>query len=241
MAILKLKDNNGNVYEVPAIVGPKGDDYILTESDKQEIATEASKLFTKSSIGLGNVDNTSDANKPVSTAQREAIIVAQSKAYSDAGTYTDKIVAEYQPKLVSGTNLKTVNGQSLLGSGNITLGGLQLTYLGDFALGSFNIPSTAKGIVYAIRQNHNTGMRHEIFKYGIIYGSPSNSYSTTYHLGFTDVDLKNMGMYISVEEEKQMLLHFVYNNGIECTINTLKELVSSERDIVIECPVWIIE
>jgi len=58
--------------------------------------------LTKSDVGLGNVDNTSDANKPVSTAQATAI-------------------AAKQDTLVSGTNIKTLEGQSLLGAGNIDL------------------------------------------------------------------------------------------------------------------------
>ena len=41
--------------------------------------------ITKANIGLGNVDNTSDANKPVSTAQQEAMdsLFAQAKKYAD--------------------------------------------------------------------------------------------------------------------------------------------------------------
>lgn len=35
MSVLKFKDENGNIIEVAAI---KGDPYILTESDKTEIA-----------------------------------------------------------------------------------------------------------------------------------------------------------------------------------------------------------
>jgi hypothetical protein len=38
MAILKIRDENGNVQEVPAIKGDKGDAYVLTDADKQEIA-----------------------------------------------------------------------------------------------------------------------------------------------------------------------------------------------------------
>ena len=44
MAILKIRDENGNVVEVPALKGnkgdkgDKGDDYILTDMDKSEIA-----------------------------------------------------------------------------------------------------------------------------------------------------------------------------------------------------------
>lgn len=59
--------------------------------------------LNKSAVGLGNVDNTSDVNKPVSTAQATAIGLKQDT-------------------LVSGTTIKTVNGNSLLGSGNIVLG-----------------------------------------------------------------------------------------------------------------------
>lgn len=35
MSVLKIKDENGNVIEIPAL---KGEDYILTNEDKQEIA-----------------------------------------------------------------------------------------------------------------------------------------------------------------------------------------------------------
>jgi len=57
---------------------------------------------TKAQIGLGNVDNTSDANKPVSTLVQSALNLKQDV-------------------LVSGTNIKTINGVSILGSGNIDL------------------------------------------------------------------------------------------------------------------------
>lgn len=38
MAILKIRNENGQVQEILAIRGKKGDSYILTESDKEEIA-----------------------------------------------------------------------------------------------------------------------------------------------------------------------------------------------------------
>lgn len=61
--------------------------------------------LTKSAVGLSNVDNTSDTDKPISTATQTAL---------DAK----------QDTLVSGTNIKTVGGQTLLGSGDIPAGGL---------------------------------------------------------------------------------------------------------------------
>lgn len=63
---------------------------------------------TKAQVGLGNVDNTSDATKPVSTAQAAAIAA---------------VAGAKQDTLVSGTNIKTINGTSLLGPGNLTLAG----------------------------------------------------------------------------------------------------------------------
>ena len=57
-------------------------------------------VLTKTSIGLDKVENTSDLNKPISTATQTAL-------------------NKKQDTLVSGTNIKTVHGQSVLGSGDI--------------------------------------------------------------------------------------------------------------------------
>jgi hypothetical protein len=67
---------------------------------------------TKFQIGLGNADNTSDANKPISTATQTALNAKQDT-------------------LVSGTNIKTINGTSVLGSGDIVTS-VQLSYRHDF-------------------------------------------------------------------------------------------------------------
>ena len=55
-------------------------------------------------LGLGNVDNTSDANKPISVATASAL-------------------ATKQPTLVSASNIKTINGSSILGSGDLVVSG----------------------------------------------------------------------------------------------------------------------
>ena len=46
MAILKIKDADGNIYDIPAIKGPKGDPYTLTEEDKEQIVKEVLESFT---------------------------------------------------------------------------------------------------------------------------------------------------------------------------------------------------
>lgn len=45
MAILKIRDANGNVQEILVIKGDKGDSYILTEADKTEIANIVASLM----------------------------------------------------------------------------------------------------------------------------------------------------------------------------------------------------
>lgn len=66
---------------------------------------------TKVQVGLGNVNNTSDLDKPISTATQAALDTKQAT-------------------LVSGSNIKTINGNSILGSGDInfkTINGQELT------------------------------------------------------------------------------------------------------------------
>jgi hypothetical protein len=57
-----------------------------------KIATAVAAL-TKSSVGLGNVDNTADASKPVSTAQATAIATAKSEAIADATSQVSALIA----------------------------------------------------------------------------------------------------------------------------------------------------
>lgn len=54
--VLRVRDNEGNVIEIPAIKGEPGKDYVLTETDKAEIAQQAAGLVDTallSAIGSG--------------------------------------------------------------------------------------------------------------------------------------------------------------------------------------------
>ena len=62
------------------------------------------QTLDKNAVSLSNVDNTSDANKPVSTATQTALNAKQDT-------------------LVSATNIKTINGSSVLGSGDLVVSG----------------------------------------------------------------------------------------------------------------------
>jgi hypothetical protein len=78
---------------------------IKSEAPVQSVASKTGAVtLVKGDVGLGNVDNTADADKPISSATQSALNAKQAT-------------------LVSGTNIKTINGDSLLGSGNITISG----------------------------------------------------------------------------------------------------------------------
>jgi hypothetical protein len=57
-----------------------------------KISTAIAAL-TKSSVGLGNVDNTADESKPVSIAQAQAIATAKSEAIADATSQVNAVIA----------------------------------------------------------------------------------------------------------------------------------------------------
>lgn len=81
------------------------DSGFLTTAPVTSVAGKTGAVtLVKADVGLGNVDNTSDANKPISTATQTALNAKQAT-------------------LVSATNIKTINGNSLLGSGDLTISG----------------------------------------------------------------------------------------------------------------------
>lgn len=45
MAILKIRDAEGNIIEITAIKGKDGKDYVLTDEDKQEIAEKVKGML----------------------------------------------------------------------------------------------------------------------------------------------------------------------------------------------------
>ena len=109
-----------NKPTIPSIAGLATTSYVDSQdATKQDILVSGTNVktvegqsilgsgdisITKSDIGLGNVDNTSDLSKPISTAQQTALNAKQDT-------------------LVSATNIKTINGSSVLGSGDLTISG----------------------------------------------------------------------------------------------------------------------
>lgn len=93
--------------------------------------------LTKSDVGLSNVDNTSDVNKPISTATQTALDGKQAT-------------------LVSATNIKTINGTTLLGSGDLVVGGASptiLTLAGNQSTAANTTPITLTDMSFSYAAN----------------------------------------------------------------------------------------
>ena len=83
--------------------GVPAEDYAISADVEEHIADLANPhAVTKTQVGLGNVDNTSDANKPVSTAQATALgfkldryttIASKTASYTLVLTDVDKLIS----------------------------------------------------------------------------------------------------------------------------------------------------
>lgn len=111
---------------------------------------------TKAQVGLGNVDNTSDANKPVSTAQQTALDakenVANKSASTTLGTSDTLYPTQNAVKTYVDTQNTTRDYNSLLRLPvmTITLDGLtDPTNTEDYILGTYTITDTEKGILHS--------------------------------------------------------------------------------------------
>jgi hypothetical protein len=77
---------------------------------------------TKTQVGLGNVDNTSDVNKPVSTAQQTALDLKMSKSVYDPDNRATSYYLKYSEVLNNGSNI-TLNSTHSDNTVLITQGG----------------------------------------------------------------------------------------------------------------------
>ena len=103
------------------------DTALASKADASSIPTKTSQLTNDSGFTTATEVSTNYATKaevPTKTSQLTNDSTYQTKANLDTAlaTKADKTsLASKQDKLVSGTNIKTINDQSILGSGNISI------------------------------------------------------------------------------------------------------------------------
>ena len=109
------------------------DTALASKADASSIPTKTSQLTNDSGFMTSTEVSTTYATKaevPTKTSQLTNDSTYQTKANLDTAlaTKADKSsLASKQDKLVSGTNIKTINDQSLLGSGNISIESTSIT------------------------------------------------------------------------------------------------------------------
>lgn len=82
------------------------------------IVTSLPSVGEKGTIYLIKNNSSTEANN----VYDEYIWLADKNSYEKLGSFNTSIdLSNYQPKLISGQNIKTINGQSILGSGNIEI------------------------------------------------------------------------------------------------------------------------
>lgn len=103
-------------------------DYVTTETAEATYAKkteipDTSTLATKSELteGLAGKANTNDLSNYLTTANAQSTYATKSEIPDTSDFVTTVQLNGKQDTLVSGTNIKTINGNSLLGEGNITI------------------------------------------------------------------------------------------------------------------------
>ena len=100
--------------------------------------------FTKTLVGLGNVDNTSDLNKPVSTATTTALATKQNILYNFGGTGHELLTVNYIKRIfgkapLSVTTYFDVNAQADTRNGNIQIESTLKWYAGSLIVNASTV------------------------------------------------------------------------------------------------------
>ena len=119
--------------------------------------------LTKTSVGLGNVDNTSDANKPVSTAQQTALNL---KANIESPTFTGT-VGGITPTMVGLGNVENLSRASLFSSPTVTgvltvsgttSGSVRIQAQPDAGTAIYTLPATAPSTDGYVLSSNTSGL-----------------------------------------------------------------------------------
>jgi len=137
------------------------------------------QTLNNAAVGLGNVDNTSDEDKPVSLAQASAIGAKQNT-------------------LVSGTNIKTINGNSILGSGNLAISAVVNQAYRTFST-SFTLAASSGDRWYVMQNGLNSGTESAV------------QASAEFAMTFTEIRVRT----VSTQSATGSLVFTLRKNGVD--------------------------
>jgi hypothetical protein len=145
MAVVNPSGGGGSPYN--------GDPTVIVEDSTHRFATDAEKsTWNAKANALGGDDNyVTDAEKT-----KLSNLSGTNSGDNAVNTLYSGLAASKQDTLVSATNIKTVNGSSLLGSGDLVVSSgyhLVATLSGDQATGANVTPVTLTGLVFSYAAN----------------------------------------------------------------------------------------
>lgn len=154
---------------------------IGNKEDKANLKALAYKdSLSKSDVGLGNVDNTSDANKPISTATQTALNTTN----TNIAKKLDKVTYEYNRELAIGSTGKVLVGKFPMYDSNITINvssTTNTTYNGTLVIATQNINDSHGGSYVANVYGDPTGTLSSAF----VVKYPTNSRVFEVYCDFT--------------------------------------------------------
>ncbi len=89
MSVLKIKNQNGNWIQIPTIKGEDGQDYVLTENDKQEIAGLVDAPVEDVQVNSTSIVNDGVANIPIASLNDFGVVKTGTKG---VGTDTNGVL-----------------------------------------------------------------------------------------------------------------------------------------------------
>lgn len=179
--------------------GVDGKDYVLTEADKQEIVTEASKQIDTSKFatlsGYNEFSNSIVAPEFTTTINDDykyAIYYPNHIYYVD-----DSEGMGYSSELIFPTSeVGTIATREWV---QANASGMKLEYLGDFAVETPSIdPNMYRGFMFQIGIDYDYGMAFDIVKSGMVFFEDLSwyGYGGGVYFPFTTSDLHRLGVFV---------------------------------------------
>lgn len=121
-----IRTNSTDISTNASDIASLGNRVTTVENKASSNATNLESAFNR----IGNAESKITANASNITSVTNRVTAVETKANTNE-TNISNLTTNKQDKLVSGTNIKTLNGETLLGEGNITIKNIDYVYSWD--------------------------------------------------------------------------------------------------------------